>query len=79
MVKEASPTARILLVGTQKDWDPVDWASQGSEARWKVSPSPTAASAREPHLHPPPPEPEGTRMRARVRAFWGAGRCGTAF
>ena len=41
MVKEASPTARILLVGTQKDRDPVDWATQGSEARRKVSPSPT--------------------------------------
>lgn len=36
MVKEASPTARILLVGTQKDWDPVEWASQGSEARRKI-------------------------------------------
>ena len=35
MVKEASPTARILLVGTQKDWDPVDWTSQGSAARRK--------------------------------------------
>ena len=41
MVKEASPTCRVLLVGTQKDWDPVDWTSQGSEARRKVSPSPT--------------------------------------